>query len=236
MREFLGGFLAGIFLKNKLCWFIKSSIANSSRLYHSIHKNKKVKIDKVVQKISFVCVVKNHELFKEKFPTGKVQPYWKYFPNKNVIKIVLDNEIVNYFNYSLDDLNLSIKDVIMMSTLDYSFFQGLGNLYLYIDYFLHENKYTNIYNELSIIHQINTNKENSLRNKYSDIICASISYDNKVEYISSYFKSFFNNTDFVKITPHVMMYNYDKVDSSNFTLQLVNNNSIVEKKINEELN
>jgi len=236
MHKFLGGFLAGILLKNKICWLLKTGIANGSRMYHSIHKKKNVKIDKVVQKISFVCALKNHELFKERFPVGKVQPHWEYFSNKNVIKIVLDDDVINYFNFSLEDLNLSLEDVVMMSTLDYKFFKELGDTYLYIDYVLNENKYTNVYNELSTITKINVLNESSLKNNFNDVICASLCYDNKTEYISSYFKSFFNNNDFVKITPNVIMYNYNKINTLNFSLQLINNKSIVEKKPNEELN
>ena len=44
----------------------------------------------------------------------------------------------------------------------------------------------------STITKINVLNESSLKNNFNDVICASLCYDNKSEYISSYFKSFFN--------------------------------------------
>ena len=59
------------------------------------------------------------DLFDEYFSDGKVQPYWDYFPTKKVIKIVLDKDICTYFNYCIDDLNLTECDLIMLDVEGY---------------------------------------------------------------------------------------------------------------------
>ena len=86
------------------------------------HKEKLITYDKQsfdtlsIKKLSFVCKITDNEMFNIIFPeydnVPKVQPGWTYHPNKQVIKIDLGEEIVDYLNkleifeYNFDELFL----------------------------------------------------------------------------------------------------------------------------------
>ena len=236
MDKFIGGFFTGLILKNKVNLLSKYILTRFIKLYHAIHKNKNASVisNDLITEISFICAVKNTELFDEYFSNGKVQPYWDYFPTKKVIKIVLDKDVCTYFNYCIDDLNLTILDVLMISTLDYPFFKELGDTFLYVNYKIDNHTYINVYNEVSVISSCDF-EVNKTPIDFANTICCSVHYNKKTEYISNYFKSFFNQTK-INLTPQIMLYNYDKLDIDNFKFVLVNNHLILEKPMNEILN
>ena len=140
--SFFGGFLIGIIFRNKFLNFSKCVITNCVYLYHIL--NKKVVITrKKIQSVHFVCAINNMELFTQQFPEQIVQPHWEYYRIKKVIKIELDEDVINYLNVT--DLALSFDNIVMLSTIDKDFFKEFGELFFYIKYNLDNVPFINVY-------------------------------------------------------------------------------------------
>ena len=217
MNSFISGFITGLFLKNKLFNVLKGLYIQTIQLYH---QNKPLQ-NKIKNKSYFICKITNTELFHELFPdypnTPKVQPYWEYYPNKQVIKIKLDDDVFNFEEFKYK------------TTLDLDFFKKIGKVYIYVDYYMENKKFTNIYHE----------EENTLNvdlSKYNSIICATIKHNENLEYITKYFKQFLNNK--VNITPELLLLHYDKLDinlTNTIQLHLVNTKNINICSLNESI-
>ena len=111
-----------------------------------IHKNG-------IDKVYLICKPKD-ECFDE--PLNNQES--TYFKNKNVIKVLLDNELINYLNYEIEysysfDELLNVCDVNndFIIIQDIPYFQSIGDIYLYFEYYINNRKYINVYNSNNII-------------------------------------------------------------------------------------
>ena len=241
-KKFYTGFALGFFFKDSILNVGKVLLLKSIGAYHSIKKKEsKNKIDGITG-IDFICNITDFELFNELFPEirncSKVQPYWSYFPNKSVIKISMDSIVVDYLN-SLELFDLSVNEIFdfnngFLTTLDLPFFQKFGKCYLYINYTTNKTSYTNVYStESRILNSDFSIRETKLKEKYSNLICATASYGKKNEYVTKYFKTFLNNIESISVKEFIM--NYDTITTLNCNLTLFNNNSINKLSLNETI-
>lgn len=213
MINFCVGFLFGIVLKDKFV----DLVFNGLKQFYKKNENEGI------QKISFVCKIENTLLFNELFPdhpnksVNKVQPYWDYFPNKQIIKIKLDDELCN-----LDFNSINIKELIQHTTLDLEFFEQLGQVYIYIHY---NNKYINVYYEdFDII----SSDDFIVKQPKLDFICATLKNNTTTEYVSKELNMYTNSN--VPITPEIVILNIDTLDINTdfIKLTLVHKNNIQE--------
>ena len=157
-------------------------------------------------KIKFICKITDTPLFDEYFPKFKnqsaprTQPYWEF--SENLIKIDIDTPI---------DVPISFEN--LLSDIDLPLFESFGKIYVYIHY----NNFINIYLPESTIDLLDFEpKETELSLKYKNIIYAAFTTNDNTIYITSYLKSFFNNT--IELTPELLSINHPNVNS----LKIVN--------------
>uniref|UniRef100_A0A6C0I8F6 Uncharacterized protein n=1 Tax=viral metagenome TaxID=1070528 RepID=A0A6C0I8F6_9ZZZZ len=222
MKPFWRGILCGILLKDKIINTFKLLVFNGLNVFHNFNSNLiNIHPKDGIHKIDLVIKVKNEELLHENFLNG-FQPGWKYFKNKKVLKIQLEHDSYEYLNQSLNILEFleSIdphgEHVI---SLDIPLFNLIGELYLYITYYVNDQPFINVYNKSQLL-------DFEIKNNSFNILCCSLKYGEKNEYFTNYIKMFVNNK--IKITPELLLMNYDKVDESNCSIIVVKNNSIQE--------
>jgi hypothetical protein len=222
MKSFYRGLLVGILLKEKITEICSFLFINGINTIHVIKlllfKNELNKICKT----NIVIKITNETLFEEtfhgKFQSGwkyfndkkvlKIQPGWKYFNDKKVLKIEMEDNIINkeIKEIKISDLfELKDKDENIIS-LDIPFFETFGKVYIYFTYFVDSQKFINVYSSSMTISK-NDFIPKIIENK--NILCASLKYKDKTEYISNYLKLFYNND---VITPELILMNYDKLD------------------------
>ena len=161
-----------------------------------------------INKIYLVAKITNYEIFDEQFmplPGGsRVQPHWEYFPSKGVIKIDLNQEIVNFlngctFNYTLDEL-FRLTDLI---TIDIPLFKDFSKLFLYIEYSLNNQDFINFYSENDLI----CSQDFKIRNFKNEFKFAKLQFDLISLDITDYLKLFSNNKN--EITKELLLLNYN---------------------------
>jgi hypothetical protein len=160
-----------------------------------------------------VCKIVDHELFDEFFPVlntkYRTQPSWDFYKNKGVIKIEIDpaHKIGTY-------------DELLDSTdLDIPFFKSFSEIYIYIHYNYKDKQYINIYkNEDSINEDDFIVKEI----KYKQFYACFLDKYNSEHDITDYLKMYLNNKH--KITPELLLNNYDKLDESEVKLYIFDGN------------
>ena len=236
------GFLIGFLFKEKIIDISRGVINNSLLLFHRIKyridkKGKSKKSDEKssegslgslgslgsISTIDFVFKITDNNSFEEYFKNNEknnitLQPLWDYYKKKQVIKIQLDEDFINYLNKN--EYKISFHDFINLKndnefyvTLDIPFFEAFGDIYLYINYRINNKKYVNVYKPSDEIHS--NDFLNIINNGEADnIICSSFEYSTsakvKFEYMTNYLKMFFNNKR--HITPELLLLNYDKLD------------------------
>jgi hypothetical protein len=232
MIKFFCGFISGFLLKDKTTCLVQNTFVNAVKLYHHVKKNKVPEKEKM--KIFLVCKINDQNEFDEIFPklknksASRVQPMWDYYEQKGVIKIDLEEKI-NESIYYKDFLNK------LDETYDIPFFQGFSELFIYVHYTIENKEYINVYDQNCFIDMNDFKLNNTeLSKKYNNIICATINYNQKMEYITKYFKMFLNNK--IDITPELILLHYDNLDihlSNNTNLQIVNSKIINISSLNE---
>jgi len=171
-----------------------------------------------LQNIYLVVEITDLDCFNRLFPENLVQPSWDYYPVKGVIKIDLGKEIVDYLNrqeiFELDfDDFLDLKcDNEYLSTLDPGFFKTFGDIYIYIDYYLNEDKFTNVYTNRDTILSTDFLYKNSKTLNFVKCFVFYI-YNNKmyVNKLTEHLKSFLNNDR--EITLELVLLNFDGLDT-----------------------
>ena len=222
-HSFLKGFLLGAIFKDKLCDLLKFGI---SLWVNTINRNNSILNTDGINGIYLVCFINNDRLFENTFPDKIVPPLWDYSEITNTIKISLDD-------LTISENPISFADLILDTTLDYFLLTTFSDVYLYCDYTIQNKKYTKIYSEGSII-----SKNDLVLNKNTEVICANLRYYNKIEYLTLYFNSFFNNyTKDTIITPKMLLVNYPRLTKEHLEgdLFLINRNSHQEYSINEPI-
>jgi len=209
MRSFYAGFLLGCIFKNKIIHIGIKCISNGIKGYHFIKKNKQ-KSKSILQKITkveLVIKIKNKEYFQDLFTDYSTNK--NYFSEKSVFKMVLCDQMIDYLNKNYDTLNISIEtlcDLGYIETYGYSVLNKIGDIYVYITYNDLLQKFINIYQSSDTIC---TNDFISNVNNYNNIICATVKYNSKSEYITKYFKLFLNNK---VLTLELLLLNYNKLN------------------------
>ena len=89
MKPFYRGLLLGYILKEKINDVIQFVVFNGLNVIHKIRSRKHSKLENGINKINFVLKITNKDLFNEIFDR-KNPSWWKFFPEKNVLKIELD--------------------------------------------------------------------------------------------------------------------------------------------------
>jgi hypothetical protein len=204
MRGVFVGFILGFVLKNKISQFGINIIKNGLTTFCSIKKNNnKQKTNKKITNIELVIKIKNVIYFRDL--------YKETISEKGVYKYTFPDEIIEYINNNINGLEIVLKDLCNLDRRNYDFdiLSNLGTMYLYISYNLNECKYINVYTPESIIKEHDFITE-IIPKKFSDIICSTVHYNLKTEYITQYFKKFFNQQ--TELTPEMILINYNKLD------------------------
>ena len=239
MRPFYKGLIFGYLFKDHINKFIKFIGFNGLNLIHKLKSGKYTKFNDGIHKINLILKITNEELFNETFDQ-KLQTWWKYFPEKKVLKIELDQEVINHLNKTefidtddlLDSLDPNDDHII---TLDIPLFKTMGNIYLYVTYYIDSIKFINVYTLNSFISQHDFKLIGS-PSEYDNILCGSLKHNNKTEYITNYLKLFYNNK--CKLSPELILLNYDKLteDVKNSSLVIIKDKCIREYSYTEMIN
>jgi hypothetical protein len=140
-------------------------------------------------KFYFVCKL------KRKIFNGKLN----YFPNKQVLKL----QLFDGDNFFIKNRDVEIQEILEWNNLDTNHFNKMGDVYLYVHY----PGGIKIYSETDTI---TPSDFHTTENKFDDVLCCSVispGIENK--YITNYFKLYGNNK---KLTPELILLNYDKFD------------------------
>jgi hypothetical protein len=240
MKPFYRGLIFGYLFKEHINNLVKFIGFNGLNLIYKIKSGEYSRFNNGINKINLVLKITNEELFNETFDQ-KFQKWWKYFPEKKVLKIELDQELINYLNKTefinfddlLDALDSNDDHII---TLDIPLFKTMGDIYLYITYYVDSRKFINVYTLNSIISKDDFKLINSPI-EYENIICSSVKHgNNKTEYLTNYLKLFYNNK--CKLSPELVLLNYDKLtqDVKNSSLVIVKDKCIREYSYTEMIN
>ena len=181
MKNFIHGFLLGFLLKKSF----KKHIFNVINIFHKLKLNNK-NLLQYRNKFYLLVDIKNEELYKENFINDKLQPGWNYIEKDNCIKIPIDDDILKYVTDN--KFFIQVKDVLLsQTTLDIELFQNIGNVTFYIEYYVNNICYINLYNVESIIGYTDFS-DNEINN--SDIICITLIKNDTVEYVTNQYKRY----------------------------------------------
>jgi hypothetical protein len=199
---FISGFVVGFLVKKHL----------NDIVYNIIYTIKKTAPPKDgITKITFVCKLRNND-------PVQIQPYWKFFSEKRVIKIDLTSELIKYFNKNItfnDIFELRDASGERLVTIYLPYFQDLGTVYLYFTYNSGYKEYINVYSPHDTI-------DFKIKNT-SDCICSCIKYNGTTEYITEYYQKFCNTPGV--LTPEMLLLNYNYIDINPELITLHNINT-----------
>ena len=208
MKPFINGLVVGYLFKERIKEIVGHLVVNTLKKYHEIRglfiKNNNPNTN-LIKSIHFVFKITDHDAFNEYFKNNRtnnitLQPKWDFYKLKNVIKIQLDDDFIDYLNTNLIGTKgtkgtngtkgtkgtngtneISFNDFINIKnnkeyyvTLDIPFFESFGQVYLYVNYKLNDKRYINVYNTTSTISSSDFSSTTELSN-------------------TNLFKSFFNN-------------------------------------------
>jgi len=228
MRYFYRGLLIGYLLKekvNEVCSFL---VINAINIVHKLNSsiNKEPVKCKCVSEVSFVVKVTNNSLFNEIFHQKFFQPGWKYFNNKNTLKIELPEDTIKEIKESLTSdmtinelFDIKDKDSEYIMSLDLPLFESFGKVYMYFTYYIDSQKFMNVYSLTDTISKSHFNVI-KMENPFENVLCASVKCANKkIEYVTNHLKLFSNNR--TSLTPELMLLNSDKFNIETETTKLV---------------
>jgi len=189
-----------------------------------------------INSVTFLCKITDHDAFDILFPTytniSKVQPGWTYIPDKNVIKIDLGNEIVNYLNkvpffeYFFEDF-FSIQQEDYLIDIDYDIFKIIGESYIYIEYTMDNKSFINVYKKPNEI----LSTQFQYMNLHMQVDSASYCKSECKKYINL----FLNNDN--DITPEDMFLYDDNIknDLKENTLEIIKNSKKIKYNYNSPI-
>jgi len=184
-----------------------------------------------INKIYLIVKITNYEIFDETFMplpgVSRVQPHWEYFSDKGVIKIDLNQEIVDFlnhstFNYTFDELFAIKFDEDYLITIDKSCFTEFSNLILYVEYTLNNQDYINFYRETDTICSQDFTTKNFKNQQIFNCKAYIMSIkSNLLEIdITDYIKLFVNNKNEIPIEIFLLYYNIN-MNLNNMLLKLI---------------
>jgi hypothetical protein len=178
----------------------------------------------IIKDVYIVIKINDFEKFDEIFPDNdnlKLHPSWIYLDKKGIIKINVGTEIVEYLNkqklfeYTIDDfLDLKENNEYLID-IDIKTFKPFSDYFIYIDYNLHNKKYTNFYNKSDQILSTQFLYKNS---KNFDAMYITIEYETEKGYhsmdITKFIKLFTNNDTAITIES-MMLFHHLNVEIDN---------------------
>ena len=243
---FIKGLFTGLIIKDQFINILKFGL----NLFYELKKTRSMNdtLDKI-DSIDFICKITDKKLFNEVFPDNpnfkyKVQPSWNYYDKKGVIKINLDQELIDFLNKSVN-FSYSIRNLFELKNISTNehfvslflpFFESFGINYIYVNYTFLGKKYINIYDQINFINKSDFNEDYTCG--FKGILCSNIKYNiddhEFTEYISSYLKMFYNNKT---LTLEHLLLNYDKINvpMDNCKLHIIENSKIKKLNLNETI-
>ena len=198
MNKLCVGFFLGVFLKDHFLNVSLNIIKKGLGKYYSITNKKTKKETRVITKIDLVIKIKNGQYFKDLYPDqNKEQGVYRYtFPE----------QIIKYIDSNISNLDLCIKtlcDLNYQHNYEYEILSQIGDIYLYINY----NNFINVYTpKMKILSSdFVTHSGHSF---FTNIICCSLYYNSKTEYITKYIKKFSNQPN-LELTTELLLLNYN---------------------------
>ena len=206
-----------------LGYFFSEIMNKQKKLTQGQIKREKVESFKI-KKVSFIVKITDNEMFDIIFPDyeniHKVQPGWTYIPDKYVVKIDLENEIVDFLN-NIDEYDFTFEELLSIKNnkdfivdIDHHLFMNIGNCYIYIEYTMNEKDYINVYTKYDNI----LSSQFSYMNLHKEVPFALYCENDYTEYVNK----FINND--CGITPEkIFLYNdsiTNKVNEN--TLEIIN--------------
>jgi len=198
MKQLCVGFFLGIFLKEHFFKIGINVVQNGLRKYYSVKKPKITKKDnRVVTKVDLVIKIKNLQYFKDLYPDQKNC-------ETGIFKYSFPDEIIEYLNFNLENIEIDIKtlcDLNYIHNYDYDILSQIGDLYLYITH----NELINVYTPEMVINHGDFFINDPL---FKNIICCTLYYNSKTEYITKYIKKFSNQPN-LELTTEKVLLNYN---------------------------
>jgi len=222
MKQFCTGFILGCILKTHFLKFGLGIISNGIKTFHSIRKVKKKELPgyKIIN-IELIVKIKNTEHLTK---SDK-----RYFQEKGIFKMQLSDQLLMYCNNHFEYLDLKIPDICDLAykeTYGYNSLSKFGDVYLYFTYIDNSQKFINVYSGDDTISRSSFELINQ-DYKFKNMICATVTVNSKIEYITKYFKMFLNNKS---LTLETLLLNYDNINVNLLNVELlITSNSSIQK-------
>jgi hypothetical protein len=212
MEDFNVGFILGCILRNHILKLGLGIISNGIKFFHSIknHRKKEISYSKIIN-IDLIVKVKNVENITK---SDK-----RYFQEKGIFKMKLSDDLLKYCNNNFEYLDLKVSDVCDLAykeTGGYNSMSKLGEVYLYFTYLDDSRKFINFYADNDIINTRSFEVNYDL--KFKNMICATVTFNSKIEYITKYFKMFLNNKN---LTLETLLLDYDNLNVNLLNTELL---------------
>jgi len=194
MKQLCVGFFLGIVLKQHFVKFGINIIKNGLNKYYSIKKPKVNKKDtRVVTKIELVIKIKNGQYFKDLYPD------YKY--DTGLYKYTFPDQIIEYANENVLETDIkTLCDLNYHHNFEFDILSQIGEMYLYITH----NGMISVYTPEMKIRSSYFLRFDPL---FKNIICCTLYYNSKTEYITKYIKKF-NKQDGLQLTLETILLNY----------------------------
>jgi hypothetical protein len=178
MKQLCVGFFLGIFLKQHFVNIGINIVKNGLNKYYSIKKPKvNKKDDRVVTKIELVIKIKNAQYCKD------IYPDYKYY-DTGLYKYTFPEQIIEYVNNNVLETDVkTLCDLNYLHNYEFDILSQIGEMYLYITH----NGMINVYTPGMVIRSSDFVISES---PFKNIICCTLYYDSKTEYITKYIKKF----------------------------------------------
>jgi len=195
MKQLCVGFFLGVVLKQHFVNIGINIVQNGLNKYYSIKKPKvNKKDDRVVTKIELVIKIKNAQYCKDLYPDYKCYDTGLY-------KYTFPDQIIEYVNNN--NLETDVKtlcDLNYLHNFEYESLESIGEMYLYITH----NGLISVYTPGMVIRSSDFLRFDPL---FKNIICCTLYYESKTEYITKYIKKF-NKQDGLELTLETILLNY----------------------------
>jgi hypothetical protein len=198
MNKLCVGFFLGVFLKDHFLNVSLNIIKKGLGKYYSITNKKPEKETRVIKKIELVIKIKNAQYFKDLYPQENCET--------GVYRYTFPDQIIEYLNSNILNIEIDIKglcDLNYQHNFEYEILSQIGDIYLYVNY----NNFINVYTpKMKILSSdFVTNETHPF---FKNIICCTLYYNSKIEYITKYIKKFSNQQN-LELTTETVLLNYN---------------------------
>ena len=196
MKQFCVGIFLGLLLKEHFFNISINIVQNGLKKYYSIKKPKvKKKDNRVVTKVELVIKIKNLQYYKDLYPDYK-------HCETGLFKYTFEDQIIDYINTNIIEINTkTLCDLNYSHNYDFDILSQIGEIYLYVTH----NNMINVYTPEMTIRSSDFVISEPL---FKNIICCTLYYDSKTEYITKYVKKFTKQLN-IDLTPELILLNYN---------------------------